>query len=49
MVNDRIQAERQSIVQQDSSQSTQKTIDYAKDTINEFKKLELKSQEEGKE
>lgn len=49
MVNDRIQAERQSIVQQDSSQSTQKTIDHAKDTINEFKKLELKSQEEGKE
>lgn len=46
MVNDRIQAERQSIVQQDSSQSTQKTIDHAKDTINEFKKLELKSQEE---
>ena len=46
MVNDRIQAERQSIVQQDSSQSTQKTIDHAKDTINEFKKLELQSQEE---
>lgn len=46
MVNDRIQAERQSIVQQDSSQSTQKTIDYAKDTINAFKKLELQSQEE---
>ena len=46
MVNDRIQAERQSIEQQDSSQSTQKTIDHAKDTINEFKKLELKSQEE---
>ena len=46
MVNDRIQAERQSIVQQDSSQSTQKTIDHAKDTINEFKKLELQSQKE---
>lgn len=46
MVNDRIQAERQSIVQQDSSQSTQKTIDHAKDTINAFKKLELQSQEE---
>ena len=46
MVNDRIQAERQSIVQQDSSQSTSKTIDHAKSTIQEFKKLELQSQEE---
>ena len=45
-VTDMVQAESQSMAQQDYRQSTQKTIDHARETINEFKKLELKSQEE---
>ena len=48
-VHDMIQSESQSMAQQESSQSTQKTADYVKSTIQEFKVHELKSQEEDKE
>ena len=44
-----IQSESQSMVQQESSQSTQKTADHVKSTIQEFKVHELKSQEDDKE
>ena len=44
-----IQSESQSMIQQDSSQSTQTTTDHVKSTIQEFKVHELKSQEENKE
>ena len=45
-VTDMIQAESQSMAQQDSSRSVQKTTDHVKSTIQEFKIHELKSQEE---
>lgn len=45
-VTDMVQAESQSMAQQDSSQSVQKTTDHVKSTIQEFKIHELKSQEE---
>lgn len=45
-VTDLIQAESQSMAQQDSSRSVQKTTDHVKSTIQEFKIHELKSQEE---
>lgn len=48
-VHDMIQSESQSMAQQESSQSTQKTADHVKSTIQEFKVHELKSQEEDKE
>ena len=48
-VHDMIQSESQSMIQQDSSQSTQTTTDHVKSTIQEFKVHELKSQEEDKE
>ena len=48
-VHDMIQSESQSMIQQDSSQSTQTTTDHVKSTIQEFKVHELKSQEENKE
>ena len=41
-----VQAESQSMAQQDSSRSVQKTTDHVKSTIQEFKIHELKSQEE---
>lgn len=47
-VHDMIQSENQSMIQQDSSQSTQTTTDHVKSTIQEFKVHELKSQEEDK-
>lgn len=47
-VHDMIQSESQSMIQQDSSQSTQTTTDHVKSTIQEFKVHELKSQEEDK-
>lgn len=46
IVTDMVQAESQSMAQQDSSQSVQKTTDHVKSTIQEFKIHELKSQEE---
>lgn len=45
-INDMIQSESQSMAQQDFNQSTQKTTDHVKSTIQEFKVHELKSQEE---
>lgn len=45
-VTDMVQAESQSMAQQDSSRSVQKTTDHVKSTIQEFKIHELKSQEE---
>lgn len=45
-VTDMVQAESQSMIQQDSSRSVQKTTDHVKSTIQEFKIHELKSQEE---
>ena len=45
-VTDMVQAESQSMAQQDSTQSVQKTTDHVKSTIQEFKIHELKSQEE---
>ena len=45
-INDMIQSESQSMAQQDSTQSVQKTTDHVKSTIQEFKIHELKSQEE---
>lgn len=45
-VTDMVQAESQSMSQQDSSRSAQKTTDHVKSTIQEFKIHELKSQEE---
>jgi type IV secretory pathway TrbL component len=45
-INDMIQSESQSMAQQDSSRSVQKTTDHVKSTIQEFKIHELKSQEE---
>lgn len=45
-VTDMVQAEIQSMAQQDSSRSVQKTTDHVKSTIQEFKIHELKSQEE---
>lgn len=47
-VSNMIHDEKQSISQQDSSLSTQKNIDHAKAAIQEFKMIELKSQEEDK-
>ena len=45
-VNDMIRSESESMSQQDSSQTTQKTSNHVKSTIQEFKVHELKSQEE---
>ena len=45
-VTDMVQAESQSMAQQDSSRSVQNTTDHVKSTIQEFKIHELKSQEE---
>lgn len=45
-INDMIRSESESMSQQDSSQSTQKTSNHVKSTIQEFKIHELKSQEE---
>ena len=45
-VNDMIRSESESMSQQDSSQTTQKTSNHVKSTIQEFKIHELKSQEE---
>ena len=41
-----IRSESESISQQDSNQTTQKTNNHVKSTIQEFKIHELKSQEE---
>ena len=45
-VNDMIRSESESMSQQDSSQTTPKTSNHVKSTIQEFKVHELKSQEE---
>lgn len=45
-VNDMIRSESESMSQQDSNQTTQKTNNHVKSTIQEFKIHELKSQEE---
>jgi type IV secretory pathway TrbL component len=45
-INDMIRSESESISQQDSNQTTQKTNNHVKSTIQEFKIHELKSQED---